>query len=284
MDENLLQQVISQNPVIDNPDSRDYQFDDYMKQQTEETHVWLVTKRPYDLRVPFWQGNIWACTFFWPTLANNWQQALAFKQQNLSYDQINPMELWNEQWTHTYQILDWLRFLKNKGMISWYVAISKGTQANNDNRVKQFKQSIDMGNYIDTGAYGIDYGRAFSYPMDNLVWTTTGFYATASHCFNLIDYDDAKQHFVMAGSFSEKRGNKWYAYISYADVWRLYTAYAIINKDDSWIFAKFKNQQQAKQLADSCSVFWEKELDSETQNLLHLLAQKLREEYDISKM
>ena len=276
-----LQDILSQNICIDSPSKQDYPFDDYLEILSQRTEAPLTMKRPYAEWTAFAQGRIWACTFFWPTLANNWQQINEYKTQDLNYAQVDPMTLWNQQAVHTYQILDWVNFLKNKGMIQGFAVIPRCWQADNQHRVDKFKKAIDLGNYMITWARWYDYGRAYQFPMDTLKFTSTGFYATAQHCFNLVDYDDSRRVFVMAGSFGLDWWHNWYAYISYDDVWQLFSGYALINKDDSWDFAKLKNQQQAKQLIDSCSAFYPKELDSETQNLLHLLAQKLRSEYTI---
>jgi len=248
MNEVNLKKLLSQISCLDVPDIRDYPFIDYITKRENYIESVAVDKtRPYHAITIQDQWNIWACTFYSPTIINNGQNINEYSQNWQIYTQINPLTLWNQQKVHTYQIIDWVKFLKNAWMIEWYTSIPVCLQKDNDNRVNLFKKAIDIGNYINTWGKGIDWGRQYSFPKECVQWTTTGFYATVSHCFNLIWYDDTLKRFINCGSFWADWWDNWYSYISYADIWRLFSAYVIIDKDNTGSFQKIKLYQQARQ-------------------------------------
>ena len=114
MDETTLQQMLTTYSCIDNPSAQDYPFDKYLAMIEGQVWVWTLTKRPYSQWIAFNQWQVWACTFYGPTLANNWQQINAFNSQSLTYTQIDPMTLWVKQQIHTYAIYQMIWNYLNK--------------------------------------------------------------------------------------------------------------------------------------------------------------------------
>ena len=260
------------NLCIDVPSSNDYDAWEFQEMAMGTD----VIKFPQDKVIVWDQWNVWACTRFWLTHLNNGQNVLEYERNWQEYKQLNPMDERNKS-NKVLSLQDALTQFKTEWLIEGYVRIDRFPK-DKPTAILQMKQAIDMGHFVYTGSDNWNWQATWKKPY---IYTLRTDGKIVGHAWSIIAYDDEKQLFKVINSWWPTWGDKWYFYLPYELIDKIFSKYCIIDKDNSWVFTKFKNQQQASQLVNACSDFWKKELDSGTQQMLHNLAERLRQEYNV---
>lgn len=261
-----------ENLCFDSPDTRDYSAQQYidMAMGTESY------ERPTKEVIIQDQKKTSACTRYASVVINNGQNINEYNKNWQKYDQIDPLIVWNRG-NKNLTLTSALSQLKTEGLIAGRTAIKK-VPSDKSQAILTMKQAIDMGNYIFTWSDNGDWGKTWTAPFTytlrtdgRIVW----------HAWAIVTYDESKQMFKCPNSRWPKRWDKWYFRLRYEDIDKIFTKYCIIDKDDSWVFAKFARKQKAIELVNACSTFWNGETELQTQTHLHDLAEQLRQEYNL---
>jgi len=206
------------NWCIDIPSLSDYEYSD-MNFGVEEDKKELPKFTIYNQ----WAELVtrMACVFFSNGMLNNIQNLIEYDGD---YKELNPKEFWVEylkvnptaEWFGT-SLQAGMDFMKKKWLIAGYAKIT------ND----KLDSAIDRGTYIETGAYGVDWGTT----RETWILTFRADGAGIWHAFMIIKQD--KEFYYVANSYGETRGNEKGRFkIRKSDIDKLFTRYAIIDKKD----------------------------------------------------
>lgn len=230
----MKKEFVTIDSADDYVDSRTYNFEDYAKEFAEWERI---NSRPYKDIILFDQGVVPSCTRHALMHINNWQNINEYKANWLTYTQLNPMDVWN-RWDKRKYLLNALDQAKKEGLIEWYLEIKKDA-----NMYTNIDKAINMWCYIYTWSnnwtWGI-YRKPFIYKVRTdwkIVW----------HAFPIVD-KRSDGIYVSPTSFGTSYWNKWYIYINPEDIKWFFTLFAIVDKDETWRFARFKNKEKVKQL------------------------------------
>ena len=261
------------NYCVDTPSPKDYPAQEYIEMALGAGDP---VNFPYKEEIVWDQWQTGACSRFGITHGNNGQNILEWIRNWLTYAQLNPMDVWNRS-DKSIALLSALGQFKTEWLIVGYTAVPR-IPSDKSAALMTMKQALDLGQFIYTGS---DNGNWVLTGTKPYIYTLRTDWRIVGHCWCIVGYDNATQLFKVINSRWPTWGDKGYFYLRFEDIDKIFTKYCLIDKDDSQIFARFKRQQKAKQLADDCHTFREWETDQTTQDYLHNLAQKLRSEYMI---
>ena len=240
--------------AVDNPDKRDYSFERFSEEYAQSWAT-LNKKRPYNSTV-FDQGSTPMCTWYGLTHVYNWENINEYANNGLVFTELNPN-------TFTDNHLHYLATRLAEFKLSWKIEGWTSITNSEKDKATKMKKAIDMGMFIYTGSaywdwWAITRTKVYSENKNKeFVW----------HAYCIVDYDDSKWMFVAKNSWWDDWGNKWYFYIKYEDVYKLYTAYVIIDKDDTGTFKKFKLKEKIRQfVALGKDIYNDENCDTFTKN------------------
>jgi hypothetical protein len=220
----------------DLPDSRNYQFSEYIKEFAE----WWEKQRPYvDIKL-FDQWFTSYCTRYALAHINSAQNFIEYKENWQIYEQKDPLDLWNKGNKRKFLIMA-LDDFKKFGLIEWHLEIKKDWK-----EIENIRKALNMGCYIYTwsnnGLWGI-YRKPYNY-MKRKDWKIVW------HAWAIVDDQPDNKRFVVANSFGTDWGDKWYFYLPYEDISSTFTLWAIVDKDETGKFQMFKLKEKIKQFVD----------------------------------
>lgn len=231
--------------AYDQPEKRDYPFQDYDEFARSEEKV---QKRPKDeLKV---QNQWWtpACTMYWATHIVNAMNIIEDKKLGLDRKQVDPADLWNQfcaergnyvSWATIQSIAVWM---KKKGYISGFVTIDNWAELSVIE--KQVDQALAMWNFIYTGSRSGDWAKI----------KKTGIYSERAdgkfvwHARDIVIERKEWDYYICLNSYGEERWPlKWYFKLHRNDLKKIYSKLILIDKDDSNLFGRFEEIQKVKQ-------------------------------------
>jgi len=228
-----MEEKISGNNALDSFDDRNYPFEEYAKEFAE----WeKINKRPYKQIVLRDQENNPRCTRYSSTHISNWQNINEYTANWMEYEQLDPAYIWSK-WNKRKFIVSALDDAVKLWLIEWYTEIKK-----DKDMIKNIDKALSMWCYIATWSddwlrwiYRTPYN--YMHRKDwKIVW----------HAYPIVD-KLADWRYVVPNSFGTDRWDKWYFYLQPSDLKWLFTLYAVIDKDDTWKFKRFKQQEKIKQ-------------------------------------
>lgn len=223
---------------IDVPDSRDFKFDDFL--DFAEGWTDKVTKRPYDKLTVQDQWQIWACTDFACGHLSNANNINEYINNGYEYDQVDLMNFWNAH-DRIPALQSAMKRWRTAGYIQWNMVVPKSI--NIDETVAKVRKVFSLWMWIYTwSADGM--WNTWKAPY-NYVKSTDG--KRRGHARDIVDDQPSARRFVCLTSFWPKRWDKGYFYLPYEDLQSTYSLNAIIDKDDSGVFAAFKKNQVVAQ-------------------------------------
>lgn len=220
--------MIRQFLTIDNPDKRDYNFEDYA--------AWEELARPRHQVTVYDQWNTPACTRFALGHIVNGNNLNEYKNNWQEYKQVNPIEYWNKGWKIK-SLQATLSEFRRWGLIEWRVVIKS-------DKVNWIKKALSMWMFVFTGSDNWLRGiykspRNYMKRKDwKIVW----------HAWSIVWDEPANERFVVINSFWDDRWDSWYFYLPYKDIDSCFSLNCIVDKDDSWKFAILRQKEKAKQL------------------------------------
>ena len=249
-----MEKKIIPNEATDQPDSRDYTFEEYLKLKIEKEEAsgntvgW--TKEQLEVQN---QLQTPACTVFWAThihnilnLLEDWRYGKTRTQSraNIFWDAFCKYRGYTNGGSSIQTVAGWF---KKEKYISWYVSIPRDTPL--DKMVLQMKQSIDMWLPIYSGS---------AFGAWSKIWKT-GIYEDSLPNYFLwhayaaaVDYvlkdDGTVDYFWAINSYWPKWWPFGWRFKIYAkDVGKLYTKIIFLDFDDKDVFAKLEEVEKLKQ-------------------------------------
>jgi len=222
---------------FDNPTATDYQF------EVDETLNGLNSKRPKEKIKIQNQEKTPACTFFSAYHVINGYNLLEDERQGIDRPQTNPLVPWNEfckarGYYDKWYTIQWAATeAKKAGKIVGWTSIDN--KSPNDVQVEKMKKALDMWYFLNTGSGNGDWSATGK----------TGIYTIRTdnkfvgHAWSIVDYDS--KWFIAINSRGIRWKERWYFYVPFGLVDKIYSKLVIIDKDDSWYFEKIKNKSKA---------------------------------------
>lgn len=219
--------MIRQFLTIDNPDKRDYDFEEYA--------AWVGQVRPRHELTVYDQWQTPACTRFALGHIVNGNNINEYHDNGIYYKQVNPIEWWNK-WVKFKSLQSALIEFKKRGLIEWRVVIKT-------DKINWIKKALSMWMRIYT--WSDDWLRwIYRSPRNyqkrkdwKIVW----------HAWSIVWDEPSNERFVVINSFWADWWDSWYFYLPYKDIDSCFSLNVIIDSDDSWKFAILKQKEKAKQ-------------------------------------
>jgi hypothetical protein len=199
----------------------------------DEYSNWVSSSRQEKEIVLFDQNKTPLCTWYALQHIVNWYNVVEDikNEGKIIREQKNPGEYKDDR---PHYLQDRLNQFKSLWLIEWWVVLD------NNKKAEQMKQALDRGHLLYTWGGKIDRAKARKTPTIEFKASWIG------HAFAIVWYEG--NLFKIANSFGRDYGDNGYNYVRDTDVTKLFSCYAIIDKDDKWYFQKFKDKQKAKQL------------------------------------
>lgn len=234
----MEEKIIIPNACFDNPTKQDYIWN-----PPEELNG-INSKRPKDKVTVQDQKQTPACTFYSAYHVINGYNILEDERQGVNRPQIDPLIPRN--------IFCKERGYSNKGYdIQW--AAQKAKDAGKIQGWGSIPASLPNQDQVDRMKRTLDAGYFMNCWSSNGDWHTTGVTGVytlrtdgkfVGHAWSIIDYDNSKG-FLCINSRWIWGQEKGYFWLPFNLVDKVYSKLAIIDKDDSWYFAKLKERSQA---------------------------------------
>jgi len=221
------------NNAFDAPDSRDYPYEQYKDEFAE----W-ETKRPYRDIILWNQEMKPYCTRYGLRHCINAQNLLEYKEQWIEYTQVSPDTDW-ETGSKIKSIQSAMSDSRKRWDTELNMVIKKDA-----NMIANMRDALSKWMYIYTWSnnwYWTRIKRTFNYEI--IPWRTDIW-----HAFLIIEDIPEKEQFKAVNSYGSKRADKWYFYIDYDMVDKLYTLNPIKDKVDTEKFNRIKNRENAKEM------------------------------------
>lgn len=258
---------------FDNPIKTDYKF------EIKEELCWIRSKRPKDKVIVQNQEDTPACTFYSEYHTINWYNILEDERNWISRQQINPREPRNKfckaRWYYDrwYNIQWAATEAKKEWMIVWWSTISNDIQKNE--QIEKMKKALDMWFFINTGSANWDR----SIIKKTWIYTTRKDNVFVWHAWSIVDYNETKKCFIAINSRGIRWKEKWYFYVPYDLVDKIYSKLVIIDKDDSWYFEKIKNKSKAMEWVRQLKKIYELDIPQLNKDMCWKIATELRNTY-----
>ena len=233
----MSEEIIIENTCTDEPKSTDYKRSDVFGD--EEVEWAKIVKWPKDKLILQNQNSdkrtYKACTRFGLMHCMNAENVNEFLNQWFDYKQDNATDFWlrlqQSRWRLNIgsSLQSALNQAKKEWFIDWYVVCETEDQ---------MKKAIDNWMFIYTGSDKIDWTKT-GQKKETVLWCWWG------HAFCIWIYDN--YWFIPVNSFGEKRGNWWYWTIHFGMKNKLYTTYAVIDKDSSGKLNAYKFNNEFNQ-------------------------------------
>lgn len=234
--------------IIDIPDTRDYMFDEYIRQKNE--YADWIEYRPEDIVTVYNQWRTAKCTWYWLQHIVNGYNILEdiSNEWSVIRPQKDPMEYLDDR-PHSLQ--DRLNQFRELWLIEWYVAIPRvwwntptGIMTA-ERRNKELKKAMEQWYFIYTGTDRVKWTMTMN-PLlnfwDKRVW----------HAFSLVKENDIYHStgdlYKFINSYGKERWDNGYWYIKESDVDKLYTCYVILDHKDSDFFKRFRSNKKVTDL------------------------------------
>lgn len=235
----MEEKIITPNACFDNPTVQDYIWN-----PPEELNG-INSKRPKDKVIVQDQKKTPACTFYSEYHVVNWYNLLEDERQGIDRPQIDPLVPRNKfcaergYYNKWYDIQWAATKAKQAGVIEWWATIDK--KLSNDVQVAKMKQALDMWYFMNCWSSNGDW------------WKTgkTGVYTLRTddkfvgHAWSIVDYDETKKSFLCINSRGIRGKEKWYFWLPFNLVDKVYSKLVIIDKSDDWYFQKLKSKSKA---------------------------------------
>lgn len=263
---------------IDQPDSGEYSFQEYLLERGEE---WRGTKiRLEEYFKVLNQKLTPMCSYYWVIAGVN--------MNNIREDLDTEWQIVRDQIDPTQKPVDNIRNLftrvnnaRKEWLIEWFVSIARvgdntptGVMTK-ERRLKEIKTAIGMWYPVITWTYNVKRTHWMSPILkmgdDNgwhifcLSWKDRAYKSTG----NLLKF---------VNSFGKERWDEGYWYIKEEDIDKLFTCYVLIDKQDSEFFKKYKANRKVMELITKG-----KEVYQEAVNSKNLEAVKYLEWIQLSK-
>ena len=214
--------------VIDTPDSRDYLYEDFMKEYSEWVPHKIWDKNKIEIWDQFDQPTTYkACTCYWLTGIYNWYNVAEWEKYWKEFKQENPRWKWEAYQATRWRPNKWsslqamMKFFKSRKLIDWYLRATT---------IEWMKNAIDNWFEIYTWTNSCSWRATWK------AWVFTYKKNGGWHCFYLADYND--KWFLAVNSFWKDWGDEGAFIVPYKDVRYLFTTYVIIDHDDKWVLEK----------------------------------------------
>ena len=246
---------------FDNPTQSDYVF------EWEDELAGINSKRPKEKVKVQDQWQTPACTFYSAYHVINGYNILEDERQGIDRPQIDPINPRNEfckaRWYYDrgYTIQWAATEAKKAGKITGWTTILTSTEKNK--QIEQMKKALDMWYFINTGSANWDRAKTkktgiYTLRKDNkFVW----------HAWSIVDYDESKKCFIAINSRGLRGKEKWYFYVPYDLVDKIYSKLVIIDKSDNDFFLKIKSKAKAIEIIRNARKLYEIS-DSKTKSFL----------------
>lgn len=234
--------------TIDIPDDRDWVYEDCLEDIVEGD-----TKASWDRNImkvynQFDQASTYkACGSYSLWVIYNWNNIHEYAKHWIDFEQENPKN-------------KWLSFQASRG----YPNIGSSLQENMNfyrkmwwidatariDTLQGMKNALKNWAFIYTGSSKCSRPKASQ--QKRFVYDTNW----APHAFSIIADEPATREFIAINSFWVSRWDKWYFAIPYSDIEHLFTRYAIIDKDDTWLIKNLKYEQEFKEAVELWITNW----------------------------
>ena len=214
------------------------------------------------------QGNVWACSVFWITKAEN--EADFFDTRRV----LDAMKIWNDGikewiipdgWSHWWSMSWALNLMKNKGYISWWFFC---------NNKEQISQALENWHICYT------WTNQCNWSQTKKTWDFTPSTVWTGHLFAIVWIDWDNECLIAANSWWEWRWKyEWHFHIPFKFMSYLYTVVAIIDKIDSVVTDEIAQDMKDSQLMKEIWV-WNWQFPDNNLEKLHAIYMVMRAFWD----
>lgn len=249
---------------VDIPTENDYRFEDM-----EFADGDVIKKRPENTTV-FNQWQTPMCTYYAAMHVSNAQNILEYASVWETYTEIDPWKFFIDNRPHSVQ--DRAMQMRELGFILWYTTISN----NRADKLGDIKKAIDNGLFISTGSNNGDWTKT----KKTKIYTLRTDWKIVWHAWDMVSYDDNTKLIKCKNSRWPGRCDKWYFYLRYEDVYKVYSCLAFIDKSNTEALLRAKNKSKARLLVDSAKSLYN-DADEETKKFLESiqLGKRFTEKY-----